>query len=104
MWAKNAWVKRFGRPSHREAELLWRSALGRKSGALFGLDLGVHLALGAVGPKNGAHHEPEDKAEQNCRGNREDYVPADVVNHVVTIRLWVCALPVLHEADDTLND
>ncbi|MEJ1230744.1 MAG: pirin-like C-terminal cupin domain-containing protein [Galbitalea sp.] len=43
-------------------------------GALLGLDAGVHLALGAIGSEDGAHHEPEDQADADRRRDREDHV------------------------------
>jgi hypothetical protein len=57
-----------------------------ETGALFSLNLGVHLALGAVGAKNRAHYKPEDEAEQDSGRERKNYVPADVIDHLYRIR------------------
>ena len=59
-------------------------------GTLLGLDVAVHLALGAVGTKNRPHHQPEDQADENGRRNREGGVRPEVFKHSYRLRAIGC--------------
>ncbi len=56
------------------------------TGALLGLDVGVDLALRAVGPQDRPHHEPEHESEQDRRDDGVDRVAPKSLNHFRRIR------------------
>jgi hypothetical protein len=55
------------------------------AGALFGFNLGVDVALGAVSAENRAHHEPENQPNEDRRDEGEDRIGPKFFWHRISL-------------------